>query len=60
MTNGHEIQSDQKVSVHLMITVQSQVHRHLLITLYELINFSYYVNLYSTDNSEGFSCMLYF
>ena len=60
MSNGHEIQSDQKASVHLMITVQSQDHRNLLITLYKLINFCYYVNIYSTGNSEGFSCILYY
>jgi len=30
------IQGDQKVSVHLTITVQHQVHRDILITLYFL------------------------
>jgi len=43
MSNGHEIQGDQKVSVRLMITKQSHVHRDFLITLYELINFCNYV-----------------
>jgi len=51
MSYGREIQSDQKVSVHLMIKIRSQVHR-------ELINFCNYVNIYSTGNSEGFSCIL--
>jgi len=58
MTNGHEIQSDQKVSVHLKIAVQNQVQRDLLITLYKLINFCYYVNICSTGDLEGFSCIL--
>ena len=58
MSNGHEIQSDQKVSVHLMTKIRSQVHRDFLITLYKLIKFCNYVNIYSTGNSEGFSCLL--
>jgi len=33
------------------------VHR-ILITLYKLINFCNCVNIYSTGNSEGFSCIL--
>jgi len=28
------VQGDQKVSVHLMITIQKEVHRDFLITLY--------------------------
>jgi len=58
MSNGREIQSDQKVSVHLMIKIRSQVHRDFLITLYKLRNFCNYVNIYSTGNFEGFSCIL--
>jgi len=30
------IQCDQKVSVHLMITIQKQEHRDFLITLYDV------------------------
>jgi len=58
MSNGREIQSDQKVSVHLMIKIRSQVNRDFLITLYKLIKFCNNVNIYSTGNSEGFSCIL--
>ena len=58
ISNGREIQSDQKVSVRLMVTKQSHVHRDFLITLYDLINFCNYVSIYSTSNSERFSCIL--
>ena len=33
------IQGDQKVSVHLMITIQKEVHRDFLITLYYKVMF---------------------
>jgi len=46
MSNSREIQSDQKVSVHLMIKIRSQVHRDFLITLYKLIKFCNHVNIY--------------
>ena len=45
------IQSDQKVSVHLTITVHRQVHRDFLITLY------IYIHTYTTLPPSCADCL---
>ena len=40
------IQGDQKVSVHLMITIQKEVHRDFLITLYNFTHTHTHIYIY--------------
>jgi hypothetical protein len=49
---------DGHIQIINCVGIVRQVHRDFLITLYKLINFCNYMNIYSTGNSEGFSCIL--